>query len=383
MALFSLSEQHISLRESAELFARQQLTDDVIERDREQRFSRVLWDRCGQWGFQGLPVPQEYGGKELDPLSTAVALEGLGGGCCDGGLVFSVAAHLLACVVPLWKHGSEELRRRYLSDLAQGRRIAVNAMTEPHSGSDAFAMQTQAIEHEGGYLINGVKTYATNGPIGDVALLYAMTDPKKGYFGGVTAFLVELRSAGITVGSALEKSGLRTVPFGEIAFRNCYVPASNVVGKVGGGAALFTESMDWERGLLGAVHVGVMQRLMNRATEYARTRKQFGQSIGKFQAVSHRIADMKVRLEASRLLVYQAASRLGTSRSVSLDAAIAKLYVSESLVETAMDTVRTLGALGILTTGEVERALRDSLASTLYSGTSDMQRNVIARWMGL
>jgi len=383
MALFSLSEQHIILRESAELFARQQLTDDVIERDREQRFSRVLWDRCGQWGFQGLPVPQEYGGKELDPLSTAVALEGLGGGCCDGGLVFSVAAHLLACVVPLWKHGSEELRRRYLSDLAQGRRIAVNAMTEPHSGSDAFAMQTQAIEHEGGYLINGVKTYATNGPIGDVALLYAMTDPKKGYFGGVTAFLVELRSAGITVGSALEKSGLRTVPFGEIAFRNCYVPASNVVGKVGGGAALFTESMDWERGLLGAVHVGVMQRLMNRATEYARTRKQFGQSIGKFQAVSHRIADMKVRLEASRLLVYQAASRLGTSRSVSLDAAIAKLYVSESLVETAMDTVRTLGALGILTTGEVERALRDSLASTLYSGTSDMQRNVIARWMGL
>lgn len=232
-------------------------------------------------------------------------------------------------------------------------------------------------------MINGVKTYATNGPIGDVALLYAMTDPKKGYFGGVTAFLVELRSAGITVGSALEKSGLRTVPFGEIAFRNCYVPASNVVGKVGGGAALFTESMDWERGLLGAVHVGVMQRLMNRATEYARTRKQFGQSIGKFQAVSHRIADMKVRLEASRLLVYQAASRLGTSRSVSLDAAIAKLYVSESLVETAMDTVRTLGALGILTTGEVERALRDSLASTLYSGTSDMQRNVIARWMGL
>ena len=383
MALFSLSEQHITLRESAEHFARQQLTDDVIERDREQKFSRMLWDRCGQWGFQGLPVPQEYGGKELDPLSTAVALEGLGGGCCDGGLVFSVAAHLLACVVPLWKHGSEDLRRKYLSDLAQGRSIAVNAMTEPQSGSDAFAMQTQAMEHEGGYLINGVKTYATNGPIGDVALLYAMTDPKKGYFGGVTAFLVELRSAGITVGSALEKSGLRTVPFGEIAFRNCYVPASNVVGKVGGGAALFTESMDWERGLLGAVHVGVMQRLMNRATEYARTRKQFGQSIGKFQAVSHRIADMKVRLEASRLLVYQAASRLGTSRSVSLDAAIAKLYVSESLVETAMDTVRTLGALGILTSVEVERALRDSLASTLYSGTSDMQRNVIARWMGL
>lgn len=383
MTLFSLSPDHLSLRDAACAFAREQLTDNVIERDRQQVFSRELWNRCGEWGMQGLPIPQEFGGRGFDPLSTAVALEGLGNGCADSGLAFSITAHLLACVVPVWKHGSEALKKRFLPDLSAGRLIAVNAMTEPETGSDAFAMKTTATRHEGGFLLNGTKTLATNGPIADVALLYAMTDSAKGYFGGVTAFLVDIPSPGLVVGENLEKSGLRTVPFGELQFRDCFVDADRVVGQVGGGAAIFTESMDWERGLLGAIHVGTMQRLLDIATRHAKTRKQFGQAIGKFQAVSHRLADMKVRLEAARLLVYQTACKLESSRSVSLDAAITKLFVSESLMESAIDTVRTLGGWGILTSNQVERALRDSVASTLYSGTSDLQRNLIARWMGL
>ncbi len=383
MTLFSLSPDHLSLRDAACAFAREQLTDNVIERDRQQVFSRELWNRCGEWGMQGLPIPQEFGGRGFDPLSTAVALEGLGNGCADSGLAFSITAHLLACVVPVWKHGSEALKKRFLPDLSAGRLIAVNAMTEPETGSDAFAMKTTATRHEGGFLLNGTKTLATNGPIADVALLYAMTDSAKGYFGGVTAFLVDIPSPGLVVGENLEKSGLRTVPFGELQFRDCFVDADRVVGQVGGGAAIFTESMDWERGLLGAIHVGTMQRLLDIATRHAKTRKQFGQAIGKFQAVSHRLADMKVRLEAARLLVYQTACKLDSSRSVSLDAAITKLFVSESLMESAIDTVRTLGGWGILTSNQVERALRDSVASTLYSGTSDLQRNLIARWMGL
>jgi alkylation response protein AidB-like acyl-CoA dehydrogenase len=383
MTLFSLSPDHLSLRDAACVFAREQLTDNVIERDRQEEFSRELWNRCGEWGMQGLPIPQEFGGRGFDPLSTAVALEGLGNGCADSGLAFSITAHLLACLVPVWKHGSEALKKRFLPDLSAGRLIAVNAMTEPETGSDAFAMKTTATRHEGGFLLNGTKTLATNGPIADVALLYAMTDSAKGYFGGVTAFLVDIPSPGLVVGENLEKSGLRTVPFGELQFRDCFVDADRVVGQVGGGAAIFTESMDWERGLLGAIHVGTMQRLLDIATRHAKTRKQFGQAIGKFQAVSHRLADMKVRLEAARLLVYQTACKLESSRSVSLDAAITKLFVSESLMESAIDTVRTLGGWGILTSNQVERALRDSVASTLYSGTSDLQRNLIARWMGL
>jgi hypothetical protein len=156
-----------------------------------------------------------------------------------------------------------------------------------------------------------------------------------------------------------------------------------VLGRVGGASGIFTESMDWERGLLPAVHVGTMQRLLDQAIEYARSRKQFGQAIGKFQAVSHRIADMKVRLEAARLLVYQAADRLESARSASLEASIAKLFTSESLVQSSLDAIRTFGAYGILTETQVERALRDSVASTIYSGTSDIQRNIVARWLGL
>lgn len=383
MALFSLSKDQIELRDSTSGFAREHLVDDVIDRDRSQQFSRELWDRCGRLRLQGLPVPETHGGRGLDPLSTAVALEGLGYGCPDSGLAFSLAAHLLACVVPIWKHGDDSLKGRYLPDLCSGKKIAVNAMTEPHSGSDAFSMQTVALPTDNGFVLNGTKTLATNAPLADVALVYAMTAPQKGYYGGVTAFLVDIPSAGLRTGPNLEKSGLRTVPFGEVVFKECFVPAENVVGKVGGGASIFAESMDWERGLLGAIHVGTMQRLMEQAIERARSRKQFGQPIGKFQSVSNRIADMKVRLEAARLLVYHTASRLETTRSVSLDAAIAKLFVSESLMETAIDTIRTFGGWGLLTGNEVERALRDSVASTLYSGTSDMQRNVIARWMGL
>jgi alkylation response protein AidB-like acyl-CoA dehydrogenase len=383
MALFSLSPELVQLHASVVKFARTHLDDDVSERDRQQQFARSLWDRCGTWRMQGLAVPESAGGKGLDPLSTAVALEGLGYGCADSGLAFSIAAHLLACVVPIWKHASEELKSRYLADLCSGRIIAVNAMTEPETGSDAFAMQTIATRCDGGFLLRGTKTMATNGPIADVALVYAMTDPSKGYFGGVSAFLVDIPSDGLVVGPNLEKCGLRTVPFGELEFRDCFVPEENLVGKVGGGAAIFAQSMDWERGLLGAVHVGTMQRLLELATHHARTRKQFGQSVGKFQAVSHRIADMKVRLEAARLLVYRTAEQLESSRSVSENAAIAKLFVSESLLETSIDTIRTLGGWGVLTSKQVERAMRDSIAGTLYSGTSDLQRNVIARWMGL
>lgn len=383
MSPFSLSKDQIELRESTSSFAREHLVDDIVERDRLQKFSRELWERCGLERLQGLPVPQSYGGRGLDPLSTAAALEGLGYGCPDSGLAFSIAAHLLACVVPIWKHGDESLKERYLADLCSGRKIAVNAMTEPQSGSDAFSMQTVAVSTEDGFVLNGTKTLATNAPLADVGLVYAMTDPRKGYYGGVTAFVVDIPSAGLRTGPNLEKSGLRTVPFGEIVFEDCFVPVQNVVGKPGGGGQIFAESMDWERGLLGAIHVGTMQRLMELAIERARTRKQFGQPIGKFQSVSHRIADMKVRLEAARLMVYHTAARLEATRSVSLDAAIAKLFVSESLMETAIDTVRTFGGWGLLTSNEVERAMRDSVASTLYSGTSDMQRNVIARWMGL
>jgi alkylation response protein AidB-like acyl-CoA dehydrogenase len=380
---FSLTPEQVMLRNQIGRFAREQLNDGVIERDREQRFPRELWVKCGEMGLPGLPVPEEYGGPGLDPLSVAVALEAFGHGCRDGGLVFSICAHLLSCVVPIWKHGDEAQKSRYLPGLVRGDLIGVHAITEPGSGSDAFALRTRAVADGDGYRITGTKAFISNAPHADVVIAFAMTDPAKGFHGGSTAFIVDRGTPGIHSGAKLEKMGLRTSPVGEIVLEDVRVPASAILGGLGGGAKVFMQAMDWERTLLFASHLGAMERLMEESIKYARTRTQFGQAIGKFQAVSHKVADMKVRLEAARLLVYRAASRLETSQAVSLDAAMAKLFVSESLVQAALDTVQIHGGYGFTTEYEVERALRDAVGSTIYSGTSEMQRNFIARWLGL
>jgi alkylation response protein AidB-like acyl-CoA dehydrogenase len=380
---FALTEEQKILRDNIVRFAREVLNPGVAERDREQAFSRELWRKCGEIGIQGLPVPEQYGGSGCDPLTTAIGLEALGYGCKDGGLVFSLCAHLLSCVVPLWQHGSEAQKQRYLRGLCDGTLVGVHAMTEPGSGSDAFALRTRAEPYGTGFRINGTKTFISNGPVADVVIVFAMTDPSKGYHGGVTAFLVERDTPGFAAGPKFEKMGLRTSPIGELVFTDLRVPAEAVVAGVGGGSTVFTSAMDWERICLFASHVGAMERLLETAIAYARTRSQFGQLIGKFQAVSHRIADMKVSLEAARLLVYRAAWRLEHARSASLDAAMAKLFVSESLLQAALGTVQIHGGYGFMTEYEVERALRDAVGSTLYSGTSEMQRNIIARWLGL
>ena len=380
---FKFTEDQRRLREHIIQFARRELNEGIEERDRLQEFPHELWLKCGEMGIQGLPVAEEHGGAGLDPLSVAVALEALGYGCRDGGLVFAICAHLLACVVPIWKHGSEEQKRRYLPGLCNGTIIAVNGMTEPQTGSDAFTMATRAVGDGDGFRINGTKTFSSNGPVADLALVYAVTDGEKGFHGGITAFLIDRDTVGFTSGQKFEKLGLRTSPIGELVFEDAHVPASAVLKAIGAGGSMFAESMDWERACLGATHVGTMQRLLEQAVEHARTRRQFGRPIGDFQGVSHKIADMKVRLEAARLLTYRAASRLGKARDVSMDASIAKLFVSESLIRSAMDTLQVLGGYGFMVEYEVERALRDAMGSTLYSGTSEIQRNIIARWLGL
>jgi alkylation response protein AidB-like acyl-CoA dehydrogenase len=379
----SLTPEQQALRTEIVRFARAELNDDIVRRDRDHVFPRDLWLKCAEMGLQGLPVPQEYGGSALDAVSCAVALEALGYGCRDGGLVFSVCAHLLSCVVPLWRFGSEEQKRRYLPGLCDGTLIGVHAMTEPDSGSDAFALRTRAERDGDGFRLSGTKTFISNGPIADVVIVFAVTDAAKGYFGGVTAFLIEQGTPGFQASGNIEKMGLRTSPLGELTFDNVYVPAEATLGGIGGGAAVFGHAMDWERVCLFASHVGIAERLLEKSIAYARTRAQFGQPIGKFQAVSHKIADSAVALEAARLLTYRAAWRLEHAKNASMDAAMTKLFVSETLVRIAQDAMQIHGGYGYAVELEVERGLRDALGSTIYSGTSEMQRNIIARWLGL
>ena len=380
---FSLSSEQKLLREQIAKFAREELNGDVIARDREQVFDRDLWNRCGEMGLAGLPVPEALGGSGLDALDTTIALEALGYACRDSGLVFSLSAHVVSCVVPIWKFGNAEQHERYLGRLASGELIGIHAMTEPNSGSDAFALRTRAEPDGDGWILNGSKIFITNAPVADVIVVLALTDEEKAFHGGVTAFIVESDAPGLDAGAKFEKMGLRTSPIGELALTDVRVEADAVLGGVGGGSQIFMSSMDWERVCLFGAQVGAMERLLETTVEYTRSREQFGQPIGKFQAVSHRVADMKVALEAARLLVYRAAWNLERSRTVTLDAAIAKLFVSESLLRTALDAVQLHGGYGYMTEYEIERELRDAVASTIYSGTSELQRNMIARWLGL
>jgi len=380
---FAYTDEQENLRKEIVKFARQKLNAGIEQRDADHTFSRENWAAAGEMGLPGLPVPVEYGGLGLDPLTTAIALEAFGYGCEDSGLVFSVCAHLLACVVPIWKHGTDEQKRRWLPRLANGELIAVNCMSEPGSGSDAFAMTTRAVADGAGFRLTGTKTFASNGPVADLALVFAMTDPEKGFSGGCTAFVVEKGAPGFRVGQTFHKMGLRTSPIGEMVFDDVYVGQENIIGGVGAGSGHFMAAMDWERICLFASHVGTLQRIMEHAIKYARTRKQFGQSIGKFQAVSHRIVDMKVSLEAARWLTYRSAWLLGNKKHVSMEASITKVFVSESLMKAALGNVQVLGGYGFMSEYPAERALRDAVGSTLYSGTNEIQRNIIASWLGL
>jgi len=380
---FALTEDQEMLRDEIVHFARQELNKDIIERDRNQEFPRDLWLKCGEMGLQGLPVPEEYGGAGLDALSTAIAIEALGYGCEDGGLSFSICAHLLACVIPIMNHGTEEQKRKYLPKLCSGELIAVNAMSEPGTGSDAFNMKTRAIREEGGYRINGTKIWSTNGPVADIALLYAVTDPDKGISGSTSAFIVERETPGFSPGQKFEKMGLRTSPIGEMVFEDMFVPESALLGGEGAGFVLFNQSMEWERVCIGAKHCGTMRRLMEKSVSYSKERESFGQPISKYEAVSNKIADMKMRLEGARLLTYQGATRLDKARDVAIDASMTKIFVSESLVQTALDTVQIYGGNGFTTDYEVERTLRDSIGGKIYSGTNEIQKKILGNWLGL
>lgn len=379
---FSWSDDDLALREAIVKFARRELNEGLVERDRKGEFSHEAWKKCAEFGIQGLPILEEYGGRGADILTTILALEALGYGCRDNGLTFAVAAHMLSCEVPIWKFGSEEQKRRFLPKLCSGEWIGVHAMTEPDAGSDAFALKTRAERKGDRYILNGRKTFITSAPIADLLLIFAGVDLTKGA-NGVAAFLVEKGTPGLLVCRELEKMGLRTSPMGELVLDNCEVPAEALLGKEGAGATIFNTSMEWERSCILAPQLGAMQRQLERCVQYARERRQFGKPIGKFESISNRLADMKVRLETARLLVYKVGWLKRHGKQAALEAAMAKLYVSECAVQSNLDAVQIHGGYGYMTEFELERELRDSIAGTIYSGTSEIQRLIIAGCLGV
>jgi len=379
---FSFTPEQLALRAELIKFARRELNQGLADRDRAHSFSREGWNKCAAMGIQGLPFPREFGGSDADVLTTLLAMEALGYGCRDSGLIFAINAQMWAVQTPLWNFGTEEQKRRYLPRLCGGESIGAHGMSEPDSGSDSSALATTAVRRGDGWVLNGTKTFVTNAPIADVFVVFATTDRSRGFM-GLTAFVFEQGVGGLRIGNPIEKMGLRTSPMAELIFQDCELPADALLGREGGGAAVFSSSMEWERGCLLASYLGAMEHQLETCVEYARTRRQFQRPIGKFQSVANRLVDMKVRLDTSRLLLYRLAWLKSAGQEAVIDAAIAKLYLSESWVQSCLDAIQVHGGYGYMAEFGFERDLRDSIAGRIYSGTSEIQRNIIATQLGL
>jgi alkylation response protein AidB-like acyl-CoA dehydrogenase len=378
----SWSDDQLKLKKSAIRFAKEKLNNRLIQRDKDGLFSRDLWEACAEFGIQGMPFPEEYGGINADILTTALVMEGLGYACKDSGLIFGINAQMWSVQMPILRFGTEEQKRKYLPDLCCGKSIGAHGMTEPDSGSDAFGLKTSAVLNDDYYVLNGTKTLVTNAPEADVFLVFATTDKKLGFM-GVTGFVVEKDFPGFRVGKAIEKMGLKTSPMAELIFEDCEVPEENRLGKEGSGAAVFNDSMEWERSCILASYIGAMERQLEICINYVKDRRQFNKPIGKFQSVANRIVDMKVRLETSRQILYKVAWLKKDQGQAVMDAVIARLYLSGAWVKSCLDAIQIHGGYGYTTEFELERDLRDSIGGTLYSGTSEIQRNIIAHHLGL
>jgi alkylation response protein AidB-like acyl-CoA dehydrogenase len=349
---------------------------------KDDEFDRAAWNECGRFGLLGMPVPSEYGGLGLELTDVIRVMEGLGCASNDQGLLFSINAHLWTNAIPILIYGNEEQKRRYLPLLSSGEWIGANAATEPEAGSDVFAMRTRAERAGDYYILNGTKSFVTNGPVADLVVTYATLDPALGAM-GVTAFLVERSTPGIMTGKHFQKMGLQTSPMSELFFDSCKIPLGARLGREGRGAAVFECAMEWERGCILANCLGVMQRQLDQVIRHAQTRKQFGKPIGKYQSIAGRIVDMKLRLETCRPLVYRIGQLKRLGKPAEIEAAMAKLYVSECFVKSSLDAIQIFGGYGYMTDQGIEQDLRDAVGSTLYSGTSEIQRNIIAKCLGL
>ena len=379
---FSWSEEQLQLRKAVIDFAHQALNGDFARREKIAEFSHDAWRECANFGVQGMPLPERFGGSARDVLTTMLAMEALGYACLDQGLLFSLHAQMWAIEMPLLKFGTDAQQQRYLPGLCDGTLIGAHGISEPGSGSDAFSMRTRAERRGDRYVLNGSKTFVTNAPVADLFVLFATVDPRKGMW-GVTGFLIERGTKGLSVGPKLDKMGLTTSPTSEVFLEDCEVAAEQMIGKVGQGATIFNHAMAWERSCILASTVGAMEHELEVCLKHAKERTQFGKPIGNFQLVAGKVADMKVRLETCKLLLYRAAWAFGQGEPNGLEGAIAKLSISEAAVVSALDAIQIHGGYGYMRQYQVERHRRDNVAARLYSGTSEIQRLIVARHLGL
>ena len=379
---FSLTDNDKLQCESIVEFARRELNGEIRGNDRQGTFPSVNWIKCAEMGLLSLLTPQKYDGLGENLVSTVMSIEALSYGCEDSGLVHAIVTQL-CCIVLMNLYGSESQKQSYLAKLSKGELIAAQALTEPDAGSDILSMRTRADLNDDTFSLSGGKVFISNGPLADLVIVFAKSNGGKSVFGDMSCFLIKKDTIGFTTGKPLEKLGLRTLQNCELFFDDVPVSAQMMLGKNGHGMFIFNEGIEWERVLMTAAHLGTLERVLEKSVNYVKTRKQFGQEIGKNQSVANKISDMKVSLELGKTLLHKTAWMKDQGKRAVMEASIVKLFVSENLKKACLDAVQIHGGYGFMQEYDVERDLRDSIAATIYSGTSEIQRNIIAKILGL
>ncbi|MFN3350432.1 isovaleryl-CoA dehydrogenase [Pseudorhodoplanes sp.] len=373
---FGLGEDIDMLRDSVRRFAQDKIAPRADEIDRKNEFPRDLWPKLGELGVLGITVEEKWGGAGLGYLEHCVAMEEISR--ASGSVGLSYGAHSNLCVNQIRRNGTNEQKKRYLPKLISGAHVGALAMSEPGSGSDVVSMRTRADKKGTKYILNGSKMWITNGPLADTVVVYAKTDATAGAR-GITAFLVEKKFKGFSTAQKLDKLGMRGSDTGELLFQDCEVPEENVLGAVGNGVNILMSGLDYERVVLAAGPLGLMQAAIDLVIPYIHDRKQFGQSIGRFQLMQAKIADMYVGMNAAKAYVYAVAKACDEGRTTREDAAGAILFASERATQVALEAIQTLGGNGYINEFPAGRLLRDAKLYEIGAGTSEIRRMLIGR----
>jgi isovaleryl-CoA dehydrogenase len=373
---FDLGETADMIRDSVRQFAEAEIAPRAAEIDRTNVFPRDLWPRLGALGLHGITVEESWGGAGLGYLEHCIAMEEISRASASVGL--SYGAHSNLCINQIRRNGSDAQKQRYLPKLISGEHVGALAMSEPGAGSDVVAMATRAERRGDRYVLNGNKMWITNGPVADTLVVYAKTDPAAGAR-GITAFLIEKGMAGFSTAQKLDKLGMRGSDTCELIFSDCEVPEDNVLGTAGRGVQVLMSGLDYERAVLAAGPLGIMQACLDVVLPYVHERRQFGQPIGEFQLVQGKVADMYVGLNACRAYVYAVARACDRGRTTREDAAGAILYAAEKATKLALDAIQLLGGNGYINDFPTGRLLRDAKLYEIGAGTSEIRRMLIGR----
>ena len=371
-----LGDEIDALRDTTRAFSDEKIAPIAAEIDRTDEFPRHLWPQMGALGLHGITVPEEYGGADMGYLAHTVAMEEVSRASASVGL--SYGAHSNLCVNQIRINGTEEQRRRYLPKLVSGEHLGALAMSEPGAGSDVVSMKLRAEKRGDRYVLNGTKLWITNAHYAETMVVYAKTDPEAGPK-GITAFIVERGFKGFRPAQKLDKLGMRGSPTSELVFEDCEVPDENVLGTVHGGVRVLMSGLDYERAVLAAGPIGILQACLDLVVPYIHDRKQFGQSIGEFQFIQGKVADMYTALNAARAYVYAVARACDRGRSSRKDAAGAILFAAEAATKAALDAIQILGGNGYINDYPAGRLLRDAKLYEIGAGTSEIRRLLIGR----